>query len=127
LQRSVGSRAFQKERQQKQFKKQAERLLSAAAVAYRQGKQSDIQALCGQILKNLPYHVDALQLLGVSQSDCRQFGEAERTLGRAVSIAPPSGRTLRRFWPTVVGSIWRWGSSCGPRPILMRRSPSIPR
>jgi predicted O-linked N-acetylglucosamine transferase (SPINDLY family) len=90
LQSSVGARAFQKSRLQKQFKKQAEILLPAAIAAYRQGNPSGAQALCMQILKNLPHHFDALHLLGVSQSDCRQFEEAERTLARAVSVDPRS-------------------------------------
>jgi predicted O-linked N-acetylglucosamine transferase (SPINDLY family) len=90
LQNSVGSRAFQNARLQKQFKKQAEVLLPAAAAAYRQGKHSDAQALCRQILKDLPEHFDALHLLGVSELDCRQFEEAERTLTRAVSVDPRS-------------------------------------
>ena len=90
LQSSVGSRAFQNARLQKQFKKQAEVLLPAAAAAYRQGKHADAQALCRQILKDLPEHFDALHLLGVSELDCRQFGEAERTLARAVSVTPRS-------------------------------------
>ena len=90
MQSSVGSRAFQNARLQKQFKKQAEVLLPAAIAAYRQGKHADAQALCRQILKDLPGHFDALHLLGVSELDCRQFEEAERTLARAVSVAPRS-------------------------------------
>ena len=53
LQSSVGSRAFQNARLQKQFRKQAEVLLPAAVAAYRQGKHADVQALCQQILKDL--------------------------------------------------------------------------
>ena len=90
MQSGVGSRAFRNARLQKQFKKQAEVLLPAAIAAYRQGRQSDTQALCRQILKDLPDHFDALHLLGVSELDCRQFEAAERTLARAVSVAPQS-------------------------------------
>jgi predicted O-linked N-acetylglucosamine transferase (SPINDLY family) len=90
LQSGVGSRAFRNARLQKQFKKQAEVLLPAAVAAYCQGRQSDTQALCRQILKDLPDHFDALHLLGVSELDCRQFEAAERTLARAVSVAPQS-------------------------------------
>ena len=90
MQSSVGARAFQNARLQKQFKKQAGVLLPAAAEAYRQGKQREAQALCRQILKDLPDHFDALHLLGVSELDCRQFAEAERTLARAVSLEPRS-------------------------------------
>ena len=62
MQSSVGSRAFQYARLQKQFKKQAEVLLPAAVAAYRQGKHVDVQGLCRQILKDLPDHFDALHL-----------------------------------------------------------------
>jgi predicted O-linked N-acetylglucosamine transferase (SPINDLY family) len=90
LQSSVGARAFQNARLQKQFKKQAEVVLPTAVAAYRQGKHSDVQVLCRQILKDLPDHFDALHLLGVSELDCRKFEEAERILSRAVSVAPRS-------------------------------------
>jgi predicted O-linked N-acetylglucosamine transferase (SPINDLY family) len=90
LQSSVGSRAFQNARLQKQFRKQAEVLLPAAVAAYRQGKHADVQALCRQIVKDLPNHFDAVHLLGVSELDCRRFDEAERTLAHAVSIEPRS-------------------------------------
>ena len=90
MQSSVGSRAFHNARLQKQFKKQAEVLLPAAVAAYRQGKQQDAQALCRQILKDLPEHFDALHLLGVSELDCRRFEEAEKILTRAVGVAPRS-------------------------------------
>ncbi|MGD0849478.1 tetratricopeptide repeat protein [Bradyrhizobium sp.] len=90
MQSSVGSRAFQNARLQKQFKKQAEVLLPAAGAAYRQGKHAEVQALCQQILKDLPDHFDARHLLGVSELDCRQFEAAEANLALAVSIEPRS-------------------------------------
>jgi predicted O-linked N-acetylglucosamine transferase (SPINDLY family) len=90
LQSSVGSRAFQNARLQKQFRKQAEVLLPAAVAAYRQGKHAEAQALCQQILKDLPDHFDARYLLGISELDCRQFEAAEANLARAVSIEPRS-------------------------------------
>jgi predicted O-linked N-acetylglucosamine transferase (SPINDLY family) len=69
---------------------QAEILLPAAVAAYRQGKHADVQAMCQQILKDLPDHFDARHLLGVSELNCRQFEAAERALARAVSIEPQS-------------------------------------
>jgi predicted O-linked N-acetylglucosamine transferase (SPINDLY family) len=90
LQSSVGSRAFQNARLQKQFKKQAEVLLPAAIAAYRQGKHSNAQTLCRQILKDLPEPFDAQHLLGVSEMDCHQFEEAEKSLAGAVSAEPRS-------------------------------------
>ena len=87
---NVGSRAFQNARLQKKSKKQAEVLLPAAVAAYRQGRQSDVQALCRQILNDLPDHFDALRLLGVSELDCGRLDEAEKWLARAVGVDPRS-------------------------------------
>ena len=61
-----------------------------AIAAYRQGRHSDVQALCRQILKDLPDHFDALHLLGVSEMDCGRFSDAERNLARASIVEPRS-------------------------------------
>lgn len=90
MQSSVGSRAFQNARLQKQARKQAEALLPAAFKAYQAGRHGEAQALCGQILKDLPNHFDALHLLGVSQADCGRFDDAAAILGRAVALDPRS-------------------------------------
>jgi predicted O-linked N-acetylglucosamine transferase (SPINDLY family) len=90
LQSSVGSRAFQNARLQKQARKQAEVLLPAAVKAYREGRHLEAQAVCRQILKDLPNHFDALHLLGVSENDCARFGEAATVLTRAAGIDPRS-------------------------------------
>ena len=87
---SVGSRAFKNARLQKQYRKQAEVFLSAAATAYRERRYADAQALCGQILKDIPDHSDALHLLGVSALDSGKLNEAEATLTRAVDADPRS-------------------------------------
>lgn len=87
---NVGSRAFQNARLQKKFKKQAETLLPAAIAAYRQGRYGETQALCRQILNDLPDHFDALHLLGVSELDCLRFDEAMKILTRAVEVSPRS-------------------------------------
>jgi predicted O-linked N-acetylglucosamine transferase (SPINDLY family) len=87
---NVGSRAFQNARLQKKSKKQAEVLLPAAVAAYRQGRQSEVQALCRRILNDLPDHFDALHLLGVSELDCSRLDEAEKWLARAVGVDPRS-------------------------------------
>ena len=73
---NVGSRAFQNARLQKKYRKQAEVLLPAAVTAYRQGRQSEVQALCGQILHDLPDHFDTLHLLGVSELDCGRLDDS---------------------------------------------------
>jgi len=90
LQSSVGSRAFQNARLQKQARKQAELLLPAAVKAYREGRHVEVQTLCRQILKDLPQHFDALHLLGASEVDCGRFEEAASVLARAVRIEPRS-------------------------------------
>jgi predicted O-linked N-acetylglucosamine transferase (SPINDLY family) len=90
LQSGVGSRAFQNARLQKQARKQAELLLPAAIKAYREGRHAEAQALCQQILKDLPQHFDALHLLGVSETDCGRFEEAATVLARAVEVDPRS-------------------------------------
>jgi hypothetical protein len=58
-------------------------LLPAAVAAYRQGKHSDVRRCAGRFSKICPTTFDALHLLGVSELDCRQFEDAERTLARA--------------------------------------------
>src|SRR5580698_7730394 len=84
LQSSVGARAFQNARLQKQARKQAEVLLPAALQAYQQGRHAEAQAICRQVLKDLPNHFGALQLLGTSEADCGRFAEAAQSLTRAV-------------------------------------------
>jgi predicted O-linked N-acetylglucosamine transferase (SPINDLY family) len=90
LQSSIGSRAFQNARLQKQARKQAEALLPAAVAVYRQGRHAEAQALCQQILKDLPNHFDALHLLGTSQVNCSRFEEAVATLTRTIGVDPRS-------------------------------------
>jgi predicted O-linked N-acetylglucosamine transferase (SPINDLY family) len=87
---SVGSRAFQNARMQKQARKQAETLLPAAIKAYGEGRHGDAQAICRQILTGLPNHFDALHILGVSASDCGRFDEAVAVLARAIAVEPRS-------------------------------------
>jgi len=87
---SVGSRAFQNARLQKQARKQAETLLPAAIKAYGEGRHDEAQALCRQILTGLPNHFDALHILGVSASDCGRFDEAAPILARAIAVEPRS-------------------------------------
>ncbi|MGJ5020454.1 tetratricopeptide repeat protein [Bradyrhizobium oligotrophicum] len=90
MQSSVGSRAFQNARLQKRAKKQADVLLPAAVKAYREGRHPEAQALCQQILQDLPHHFGALRLLGVSERDCGRFDQSVRVLTRATEIDPRS-------------------------------------
>jgi predicted O-linked N-acetylglucosamine transferase (SPINDLY family) len=103
LQGSVGSRAFQNARLQKQARKQAEVLLPAAIKAHREGRHQEAQTLCRRILQDLPDHFGALHLLGVSERDCGRFDEAAVILTRAVEIDPRSAQAqfnlgLSLFW-----------------------------
>jgi len=90
LQSSVGSRAFQNARLQKQAKKQADVLMPAAVDAYRQGRHGEAQTLCRQILKDLPNHFDAVHLLGVSELDCGRSELAVAALSHAAGLDPRS-------------------------------------
>lgn len=87
---TVGSRAFQNARQQKKLKKQTETSLLTAYAAYRAGKHVDAQALCRQVLEDLPTFFDALQLLGVSLVECGRFAEGVPFLEGAVESEPRS-------------------------------------
>ena len=91
---SAGSRAFQNARLQKKFKKQADAITSAAAAAYGQGRVAETEALCRQILKELPDHFDATHLLGLCAHDARRREEAQQLLERAITLDPRSADAL---------------------------------
>lgn len=88
MQKSGGARAFQNARLQKKLMKQADAVLSAAASAYGQGKYAETEALCREILKALPDHVDAMHLLGMCAHDGRRLEEAEELLERVIALDP---------------------------------------
>jgi predicted O-linked N-acetylglucosamine transferase (SPINDLY family) len=83
-----GARAFQNARLQKKLMKQADAVLSAAAAAYGQGRYAETEALCREILKALPDHVDAMHLLGMCAHDGRRLEEAQQLLERVIAIDP---------------------------------------
>ncbi|UFZ07800.1 tetratricopeptide repeat protein [Bradyrhizobium ontarionense] len=87
---TVGSRAFQKARQEKKLKKLIEAQLPAAFAAYRAGRQADAQALCAQLLQEVPTCFEAVHLLGVSLVECGRFTEATGFLAQAVALEPNS-------------------------------------
>ena len=90
MQSTVGSRAFQNARLQKKFRKQAEAALQTAYGALREGRHADVQAICVQILRELPDHFDALHLLGVSLLETARFDEARQILAHAIAAEPRS-------------------------------------
>jgi predicted O-linked N-acetylglucosamine transferase (SPINDLY family) len=83
-----GARAFQNARLQKKLIKQADAVLSAAAAAYGQGRYAETEALCREILKALPDHVDAMHLLGMCAHDGRRLEEAQQLLERVIALDP---------------------------------------
>lgn len=90
MQNTVGSRAFQKARLEKKFRKQAEALLQTAYGALREGRHTDVQAICVGILRELPDYFDALHLLGVCLLQTARFDEARQILEHAIAADPRS-------------------------------------
>ncbi|KRP92538.1 acetylglucosamine transferase [Bradyrhizobium yuanmingense] len=83
-----GARAFQNARLQKKLTKQADAVIAAAANAYGQGRYAETEALCREILKALPDHVDAMHLLGMCAHDGRRLEEARELLERVIALDP---------------------------------------
>ncbi|WP_194475969.1 tetratricopeptide repeat protein [Bradyrhizobium sp. CCBAU 53338] len=94
MQSSAGARAFQNARLQKKFKKQAEALISAANTAFGQGRHAEAEALCRQILNELPEHFGALHLLGLCAFAGQHFEAAKQALEQAVTVDPRSAQAL---------------------------------
>jgi predicted O-linked N-acetylglucosamine transferase (SPINDLY family) len=90
MNKTAGLSAFQRERARKQHRKQAGPLLDKALQLHHAGIAQQAQALCLQVLENLPDHFDALHLLGLSKSESRQLEEAEAILRRALEVDPKS-------------------------------------
>jgi predicted O-linked N-acetylglucosamine transferase (SPINDLY family) len=90
LQSTVGARAFQAARLEKKSRKQAGALLPTAYGALREGRHADVQAICVQILRELPDHFDTLHLLGVSLIETKRMDEARQILERAIAANPRS-------------------------------------
>ncbi|MFN4926039.1 tetratricopeptide repeat protein [Bradyrhizobium sp.] len=87
---TVGSRAFQKARQEKKQKKLVETQLTAAYTAYRAGRQAETHAICAALLQEVPNCFDAMHLLGVSLVTSSRFVEATGFLTQAVALEPNS-------------------------------------
>ncbi|CCD88645.1 putative O-linked N-acetylglucosamine transferase, SPINDLY family; TPR domain protein [Bradyrhizobium sp. ORS 285] len=87
---TVGSRAFQKARQEKKQKKLVETQLTAAFIAFRAGRQADTQAICAKLLQEVPGCFEAVHLLGVSLVSSARFAEATTFLAQAVALEPNS-------------------------------------
>ncbi|MGY4437124.1 putative O-linked N-acetylglucosamine transferase (SPINDLY family) [Bradyrhizobium sp. F1.13.1] len=90
----AGARAFQNARLQKKLKKQADAIISTANAAYGQGRYAETEALCRQILNELPEHFGALHLLGLGAFASRQFEAAKQALKYAVTLDPRSAQAF---------------------------------
>jgi predicted O-linked N-acetylglucosamine transferase (SPINDLY family) len=94
MNKTAGLSAFQRDRARKQYRKEAGPILDRALKLHQAGIAREAQALCLQVLENLPDHFDALHLLGLSKSGVGEFGEAEAILLRALQVDPKSAELL---------------------------------
>lgn len=94
MQSSAGARAFQNARLQKKFRKRAEAIISAANAAYGQGRYAESEALCRQILNELPDHFSALHLLGLCAFAGQHFEAAKQAFKQAVTVDPRSAQAF---------------------------------
>ena len=65
-----------------------DKLFEQALALYQQGRHMESQNLCSQALKLDPKHLSALQLMGVSLAQNRQFKEAAQIFATVVQINP---------------------------------------
>ncbi|WP_407183233.1 tetratricopeptide repeat protein [Bradyrhizobium centrosematis] len=90
MQSSVGARAYQNARLQKKLRKQADAVLSFAIEALGQGRFAETEALCREILKEVPDHFHATHLLGLRAYEGGRLEEAQQLLERAIALDPRS-------------------------------------
>jgi predicted O-linked N-acetylglucosamine transferase (SPINDLY family) len=94
MNKTAGLSAFQRDRARKQHRKEAGPILDRALKLHQAGIAREAQALCLQVLENLPDHFDALHLLGLSKSESGELAEAETILKRALQVDPKSAELL---------------------------------
>jgi predicted O-linked N-acetylglucosamine transferase (SPINDLY family) len=94
MNKTAGLSAFQRDRARKQHRKAAGPILDKALQLHQAGIAREAQALCLQVLENLPDHFDALHLLGLSKSEVGEFVEAEAILQHALRVDPKSAELL---------------------------------
>jgi predicted O-linked N-acetylglucosamine transferase (SPINDLY family) len=92
--KEAATRAFQRNRLKKEQKKAVDGLLAAAFDAYRGGRLTEAQFICGQILTFLPDHAEALGLLGSCMLDAGEVAQAEDTLRQAIAAGARSAEML---------------------------------
>jgi predicted O-linked N-acetylglucosamine transferase (SPINDLY family) len=101
LKSDVGLRAFQNAKRQKQHKKEAEGLLSAALAAYRGNRFLEAYSLCRRVLENLPDNFNAMHLAGMCELDTGNLANAEATLKKALELEPRSAEVLSNLGVTL--------------------------
>jgi predicted O-linked N-acetylglucosamine transferase (SPINDLY family) len=94
MNKTAGLSAFQRDRARKQHRKAAGPILEKALKLHQAGIAREAQALCLQVLENLPDYFDALHLLGLSKSEVGELAEAEAILQRALQVDPKSAELL---------------------------------
>jgi predicted O-linked N-acetylglucosamine transferase (SPINDLY family) len=94
MNKTAGLSAFQRDRARKQHRKAAGPILDKALKLHQAGIEREAQALCLEVLENLPDHFDALHLLGLSKSEVGELEEAEAILQRALQVDPRSAELL---------------------------------
>jgi predicted O-linked N-acetylglucosamine transferase (SPINDLY family) len=86
----VGQRAFQNARIQKRQKAEAAPLLARALQLHKAGLLNEAQAAYRQLLGLAPDQFVALHMLGVLESQAKNYQQAESLLSRAVAVDPRS-------------------------------------
>ncbi|PIT01534.1 acetylglucosamine transferase [Bradyrhizobium nitroreducens] len=87
---SVGQRAFQNARLQKRQKAEVLPLVGHALQLHKMGLLPEAQAAYRQVLQLAPNQVVALHMLGIMESDAKNYQQAESLLRRAVAADPRS-------------------------------------
>jgi predicted O-linked N-acetylglucosamine transferase (SPINDLY family) len=89
-------RAFHNARLKKQQKKgyDVAEAFARAHTLHQNGFASEAQAVCRDVLRKVPRHFHALQLLGVIEYQSGRYEEAERLLRQALSVEPRSVAAL---------------------------------
>ena len=75
-----------------------------ASALHRQGKLAEAEAICREVLRQLPNHFGALHLLGLIALETRHLKQAVELFGRAIALKPDfaeaysdRGMTLRKL------------------------------
>lgn len=87
---SVGQRAFQNARLQKRQKAEVLPMLGHALQLHKMGLLPEAKAAYRQLLQLAPSQVIALHMLGILESDAKNYQQAESLLSRAVAADPRS-------------------------------------